>query len=198
MSEKIINVIGVTGPTGSGKGEVSNILKENGYEIIDADSLASGVINQDEVISKIINEFGKDLLVNGRISRRKLASRAFKNLENEKKLNSIVHPAVLDKARKIIQDCIFNEKNNIVFDAPLLFESNGDSLCTTVISVIASKEERLKRIMKRDGITKREALKRMSVQQDDNYYIDRSEYVIYNDGDMNQLKEQVIKFLDEV
>ena len=75
-----------------------------------------------------------------------------------------------------------DDMTGAVIDAPLLFEAQGDKLCDTVISVVAPKEIRLERIMKRDGITREEAERRMSVQHEDEFYTSEAEFVILNDG----------------
>ena len=193
-----IKVIGLTGPSGSGKGEVAKIFKDNGYEIIDADILAREVINDTVVIDELRKNFGDDIFEDGVLDRKKLAKRAFSSRENELLLNRITHGRILERAREMIESYIFTGSDKILFDAPLLFESDADMFCTDTVSVIAGFDKRLERIMKRDGISREEALMRMKVQQDDSYYTDRSEYVIYNDGSLDDLYDKTMKIIKEV
>lgn len=193
-----VKVIGLTGPTGSGKTVVAEVFKENGYEIIDADILAREATEDENILSKIRKEFGDDVVLNGVLDRKELAKRAFVSFEKEKILNSIIHPYVLSEAKELIEGYVFNEQTKIVFDAPLLFESNADEFCTDVVSVIAPLEKRIERIMARDNITKEEAEKRVSVQQSDDYYTDKSEYVIYNDKTLEDLKKKAQEIINEV
>lgn len=198
MDEEFVNVIGITGPTGSGKSEVSLIFKEHGYEIIDSDKLAKEIINEKETLEEVKKVFGDDIEKDGILDRKELAKRAFKSIEEEKKLNSIVHPKVLNRAEELIANYVVNGKYNIVFDVPLMFESNADLLCSVVISVIAPVEKRKDRIRLRDNISDEEIDKRISVQQSDDFYIEKSEYVIYNDSTMDDLKQKVIDIIGDI
>lgn len=198
MNDCSVKIIGLTGPTGSGKTMVADIFKENGYVIIDADKLARQAVEIEEVKSEIMHTFGEDLYVEGKLNRRELAKRAFSCKENELKLNSITHKVIIELTREKIEEYIKSGRKKIMYDAPLLFEAGAEKLCTCIISVIANVDVRVERIKKRDGLTDDEAQARVRVQHNDEFYISRSNYVIYNNFAPEDLKIRTLKILTEV
>ena len=81
--------------------------------------------------------------------------------------------------------CYKGVSNKVLLDAPTLFESGADSMCNAVVAVLAEKEDRKKRIILRDGLTDAEAELRISAGKNDDYYKDRTQHIIYNNGDQN-------------
>lgn len=177
-------VVGLTGPTGAGKGYVSKELKRLGLYICDTDKIARELTSDGSPFLKILaSAFGEDIIENGSLNRKLLADRAFSTKKNQLRLNSLMHPEIIRIAHERCMEALEeDDMTGAVIDAPLLFEAQGDKLCDTVISVVAPKEIRLERIMKRDGITREEAEKRMSVQHEDEFYTSEAEFVILNDG----------------
>ena len=106
-------------------------------------------------------------------------------------LNEITHPYVMAKIMSEIEKYKNNGEKFIILDAPTLFEAEADKLCCKIISVVSDKDLRLKRIMSRDNITKELALLRISAQKNDEFYTEKSDYVIKNDGDVECLFESV-------
>ena len=182
--------IGLTGQTGAGKGYVGRYLETIGFNVLDTDVYARKICEKNSpVLSLLANKFGNDIIVNGVLDRRLLADRAFASPEATEKLNSITHPAILELCRK---EAVFPS----VLDAPLLFESKGDKMCYKTIAVLAPKELRLERIMKRDGITKEQALARMNAQRDEEFYKTNSDFTVINDG--SNIENQINKILEEI
>lgn len=177
-------IVGLTGPTGAGKGYVSKELKKLGLYICDTDKIARELTADGSPFLKILaSAFGEDIIENGSLNRKLLADRAFSSKENQLRLNSLMHPEIIRIAHERCMEALEeDDMTGAVIDAPLLFEAQGDKLCDTVISVVAPKEIRLERIMKRDAITREAAEKRMSVQHEDEFYTSKSEFVILNDG----------------
>ncbi len=169
--------IGLTGPTGAGKSYVCELLEKRGFNIIDCDKIAHELTAKDAPILKSISSaFGDDVVKNGELDRKLLASRAFDTKEHTKKLNSILHPAIVEKCKEEAQGLT-------VLDASQLFEANMQSDCYKVIGVLADEDERIKRIIARDNITEQQAKLRMSAQLDNDYFIDNCDYIIYNNGE---------------
>ena len=182
--------IGLTGTSGSGKSYVAKIFKNLGFNIIDADFYARQVFDKKTNIIPLLKaEFGNDIIDGNNLNRQLLADRAFKNSESTKKLNNIMHPA-------IIECCKENAEYPSVFDAPQLFESGANSLCYKTIAVLADDDTRLNRIIERDGITKEQALKRFSVQKTNDEFKMLCDYVIYNNGE--DLESQIKNILEEM
>ncbi len=169
--------IGLTGPTGAGKSYVCELLEKRGFNIIDCDKIAHELTAKDAPILKSISSvFGDDVVKNGELDRKLLASRAFDTKEHTKKLNSILHPAIVEKCKEEAQGLT-------VLDASQLFEANMQSDCYKVIGVFADEDVRIKRIIARDNITEQQAKLRMSAQLDNDYFIDNCDYIIYNNGE---------------
>lgn len=182
--------IGLTGQTGAGKGYVCRYLSRLGFNILDSDRYVKKIYeNNPALLKKLAEEFGNDILVNGRLDRKRLADIAFSSKENTKRLNEIVHPEVISLCEK-------EAKPPAVLDAPQLFEANAQSRCYKVISVVASYETRLKRILLRDGITKEQADARINAQLGEEYYKNNSDFVIYNNGE--NIEKQIEKIMEEI
>lgn len=169
--------VGLTGPTGAGKSYVCEIFRQKGFKIIDCDKIAHELTAKNApILTELASEFGEDVVKNGELDRKLLASRAFDTKEHTKKLNSILHPAIAEKCKKEAQGLT-------VLDASQLFEANMQNDCYKVIGVLADEDVRIKRIIARDNITEQQAKLRMSAQFDNDYFIDNCDYIIYNNGE---------------
>ncbi len=189
-----MTVIGLTGPTGAGKGEVGRLLAAYGALIIDTDRLARDVVEKGEpTLVALAESFGQDILrEDGTLDRAALAAKAFQSHETQALLNRITHPAIIARSRAILADCT---APFAVIDAPLLFEAGMDGLCDVTVAVLASPDKRLSRIMARDNISEERARERMQVQPDDTFYRARADRILVNDGDLEVLQEQVDRFM---
>ena len=169
--------VGLTGPTGAGKSYVCEIFRQKGFKIIDCDKIAHELTAKNApILTELASEFGEDVVKNGELDRKLLASRAFDTKEHTKKLNSILHPAIAEKCKEEAQGLT-------VLDASQLFEANMQNDCYKVIGVLADENVRIKRIIARDNITEQQAKLRMSAQFDNDYFIDNCDYIIYNNGE---------------
>lgn len=169
--------VGLTGPTGAGKSYVCEIFRQKGFKIIDCDKIAHELTAKNApILTELASEFGEDIVKNGELDRKLLASRAFDTKEHTKKLNSILHPAIAEKCKEEAQGLT-------VLDASQLFEANMQNDCYKVIGVLADEDVRIKRIIARDNITEQQAKLRMSAQFDNDYFIDNCDYIIYNNGE---------------
>lgn len=169
--------VGLTGPTGAGKSYVCEIFRQKGFKIIDCDKIAHELTAKNaSILTELASEFGEDVVKNGELDRKLLASRAFDTKEHTKKLNSILHPAIAEKCKEEAQGLT-------VLDASQLFEANMQNDCYKVIGVLADEDVRIKRIIARDNITEQQAKLRMSAQFDNDYFIDNCDYIIYNNGE---------------
>ena len=196
-----MTIIGLTGPTGSGKSSCSAYLSSVGIPTIDADRIYHDLIaSPSPCTAEIAKEFGKSVLdACGGIDRKALAAIVFSDLSKRKTdtLNRITHKYVLQETVRLLSLYDEQEKTAVVVDAPLLFEAEFDRLCDFCISVLAEKEIRKARILIRDDLTSEQADARLNAQKSDEYYAMRSDYIIKNDSDIQnmqgQLKEILIK-----
>ena len=154
-----------------------------------------------EYLTDIITLFGKEILQeNGELDRPKLANIIYNNEEKRRKLNECtfrhIHVALQEEIKKIYTN---NQKSIIAIDAPLLFEAKLEDICNLVIAVIAKDEElQIERIIQRDHITREQATRRLQAQMPDEFYTSKSQYVIVNDGKIEDIEEQIKEVLENI
>ena len=154
-----------------------------------ADVEAKRLMNSSEIIKqKLIQNFGKKSFISGRLNREHIASIVFKNKEELSKLNAIVHPEVKKHFQSFIK--INNQKEYIVYENAILFESGSNLFCDLVITVFADQNTKIKRVITRDKSTKKEILDRMNNQSNDTKKMLQSNYIISNNN-LEKTKLQV-------
>ncbi len=193
-------VVGLTGQTGSGKTTLCTYLSELGYPVINCDSIARRVVEPGTpCLSELVEVFGKEILTPGSgLDRRKLASIVFADKTKLEKLNRVINPYIFEKIKHTIEQYRKYGEKLVVLDAPTLFESGADQFCDVTISIIAPRDIRQRRIMQRDGLTVREAENRMNSQNDDYYYMRRSDHVITNVFTTEQLKRVAADLFEQI
>ena len=195
-------VIGLTGGIGTGKSTVSQILKEEKFPVIDLDIISHEVIKFPKVMEKIVENFGKEVLEynntgNWIVSREKLGRVIFGNREKRLILNSVMHPEILRIMREKILEC--KKENKIIFvEIQLLFEVQWEKEFDYILLVSAEKETQIKRILSRDNRSKEEALSIINSQMSLDEKKKRSDYVIENDGNIQDLEKKVDDFLKKI
>ena len=159
--------VGLTGGIASGKSAVSEILKELGAYILDADRIAREAAEPGTSgLAAIVRQFGPEVLNgDGSLNRKALGKIVFADAKKRKMLEEILHPQVLaellNRTREIGRE---NPKAVVVYDVPLLIESGMQGIADTVWLVSAPEETRIERIMRRDGVDRGEALQRIRSQ----------------------------------
>lgn len=192
-------VIGLTGPIGSGKSTVASFLKKNGCAVIDADQLSRETALNPEYLAKLKEAFGADILgKDGALDRRLLARRAFATRENAERLNAITHPVIIAEAEKRIAKAKTGSAKAVVLEAILLFESGADRLCDVCVAVTAPDSVRLRRVMKRDGVTEDAARARMNNQHEAAFYTERAAYFFDGSAAWNELPTKAADLLDTI
>lgn len=180
-------LIGLTGKTGSGKSTVSAFFKEKGAFVIDGDIVARDIlITEPSILSEIKNAFGENTVINGELNRKELAKLAFSSPGNTKRLNGIFHPPVNKQIEKLANEA-FEKYDIVIVDAAAIIESGFIKKCDLSVTVTAPFNIRLERIIKRDALTKEEALRRMNAQKDDAFYEKNADIIIHNDGRNEEL-----------
>jgi dephospho-CoA kinase len=193
-------IVGITGSLGTGKTTVARFFKKRGAEVFDADVIAHQLISRrGACFNRIVHYFGRGILTNRNIDRKKLARLVFSNPEKLKKLCGMIHPVVTQEIKKKIVKLKLEKKNRIVIiDAPLLIEAGLDGLADILIVVKANREKQIRRIMKRMGIAPREALKRITAQMGIKEKIKRADVVIDNRGSLKETEQQVGKIWQRI
>ena len=180
-------IIGLTGPTGSGKSTASKAAAELGFKVIDCDILARRAVEKGSGgLAALTKAFGTAILnQDGTLNRKKLAEIAFASKENTELLNKTLLPYIVILVKQEA------DSDKVLLDAPTLFESGIDKMCDGTVAVLADEETRLKRIMSRDRIDKAAAMLRINAGKDDEFYIKNTDYIIYNNSDE---REFIIEF----
>ena len=189
-------IIGITGSIACGKSTVSNYLKSKGYIVIDADKIGHEALDDDYVKEKLILAFGNEILEDNKINRQKLGELVFGNSSNLSVLNSIIHPEIRKKILEKIDKN--NDKELIFIDVALLFEAKFDDLVDKIIVVYVDKNTQLTRLMKRNSISKKEALSRIVNQMNPIEKAKLGDYTVNNNLDVINTYEQVDKVLSEL
>ena len=189
--------IGITGGIGSGKTTICKIFEILGIPVYYADEQAKDlVVKNPDLKKKIIELLGeKAYLEDGSYNRTYVADVVFKDKKKLEKLNQIVHPAVFSDG----EQWHLAQKNvpYTLKEAALLFESKGYQLLDKTILVVAPKEVRIERVMKRDNTSKAAILDRISKQMPDAEKIKLADFIILNDGKA-PLVNQILKIHDKL
>lgn len=187
-------VVGLTGPTGAGKSSATAVAEELGFKVIDCDKFARIAVEKgSEGLAAVVSVFGDDVLNgDGSLNRAALASKAFATIESTELLNQTLLPYIV----KLINNEINTER--VLLDAPTLFESGADSLCNEVIAVISDEKTRKARIMERDGIDEAAAELRMSAGKNDQFYIEKTDNIVYNDCELSVFNLKIQKLLTKL
>lgn len=196
-------IIGLTGGIVSGKSTVARMFKDLGAKIVDADKLGHKVIlPQGAAWKRIIKIFGKDILQKDQtINRKKLGKIVFANQNLLKKLNKITHPEIIKLIKKeisLVKDDSKEEKKILIIDAALIYETKIDRLMDKIIVVYLDEEEQLKRLIKRNNLSEKEALQKIKSQIPLKEKIEIADYVIDNSNSLDKTKEQVETIWQEI
>ena len=192
--------IGLTGGIGSGKSTVAAMLAEAGFRVVDADKIARQIMEPGSpVLAKVAEEFGHDVLnKDGTLDRAELARRAFVDKESTQRLNAITHPAIRAESNRQFIQAETDGAPVAVYDMPLLIELglNKDMDLTVVVDVDA--EERVKRLVTSRGLDEADARARIKRQIDDGARKAAADWVIDNNGPVENLAPQVERLIESV
>ena len=189
-------IIGLTGPTGSGKSSAVSTAEKFGITVIDCDKVVHEVFATDaDCQAALCAAFGEDVLENGDINRKILAQRAFESKDATELLNNTVFPFVTYRILKDIE----NAKGNIILlDAPTLFESGIDEICGSTVAILADAQLRKARIINRDNISEEAALSRLNAGKNDDFYLENADFVLYNNGEQSSLEAEFNNLLGKL
>lgn len=186
-------ILGLTGPTGSGKSTACTAAEGMGWYVIDCDRVAREATEQEEALKALTAAFGEDILnSDGSLSRKSLAQKAFSSADKTELLNSTILPFILELIKEKIKN---SNSEKILLDAPTLYESGADRLCDAVCAILSAPDNRLARILSRDNIDLSAARLRMSAGKSDEYYKSKTPHIIYNDADTSTLLKEFTKLL---
>jgi len=185
--------VGLTGNIASGKSQVSRMLAERGAVIVDADVLAREAVEPGSPgYERVVGRWGKDVLApDGTIDRAKLRHLVFGDRDELEALNSIVHPGIARLRRARIAEGRASGATVLVYVAPLLFERHIAREFDAIILVDAPRAVRLQRLVDQRGISMEDAVNMIASQMPAELKRARADYVIENDGTVEELERQV-------
>lgn len=193
--------VGLTGGIATGKSTVVRMLVGKGARVIDHDGLVHTLQEPGQPVWKrIVEAFGRDILdADERIDRKKLGALVFDNEQRRKALEGIVHPAVLEEAQRQRDEIAHEDGQAIVLsDIPLLLEVGMQGLFDLILLVYAPPELQIRRVMKRNKMTRDEAVARLKAQMPIDEKLRTADVVIRNDGTMRDLEKRVDEVWQEL
>lgn len=187
--------IGLTGPSGAGKGTVASLFAHFGVPSIDTDAVYHRLlVPPSACLDELVERFGPSILTaDGTLHRPALASIVFASGHEEdlRDLNRISHRHVLDEARRQLDLYRDEGKAAVLVDAPQLFESGFHAECDFIVAVLAPREVRMARIMARDGLDEARAIARMDAQKSDDFFREHADAVLVNGSEIGDLEADV-------
>lgn len=193
-----MKIIGLTGSFGTGKTFVASIFRTLGARVIDADMITHGLLKKGTgVYRDIVKAFGKPILSRGGdIDRHRLAAVVFADKKKRALLERIVHPRVISSI--IARTCKAKFGDVVVIDAPLLIEADLGRIVDELVVVKASRKRQIERAMKKSGMGRRDAQRRIDSQIPLNRKIEMADFVIDNDGTMSETRKITRKVWREI
>lgn len=184
-------IIGITGGTGSGKTTLLNILRELGANVIDCDAVYHWLLQWDADMIASINARFPGVITDGALDRKKLGSIVFSDEKALQDLNAITHHAIKQEVFRRI--CPMPEL--VVIDAIALFESGLAEICDLTVAITAPEDVRIARLMARDGISEAYARSRIAAQHKEDWFREKCDYILVNDGDIEAFRGKCLAFL---
>jgi dephospho-CoA kinase len=183
-------IIGLTGNIATGKSVVSEMLERLGAKAIDADALVHELMEQGTPVwQAVVREFRQDILCSdGSINRKKLGSIVFADEAALRRLEAIVHPAVIARTRELIES---SQEPVVVVEAIKLIEAGMDRAYDTLWVTTCRKEQQLARLVKQRGLTEEEACQRIEAQPPQEAKLALADVVIDNSGSLDETRRQV-------
>ena len=193
-----MKIIGITGGTGCGKTTALNELERRGALLIDCDAVYHRMLETDRPMLDEIEKYFPGAVIDGKLDRKALGAVVFTDEEALRDLNIITHRHINLEIRRILREHAMNGGTLAAIDAIELFSSGLAKRCTATIGVIADREVRIDRIMRRDGISREYAMMRVNAQRPNEYFIQQCSHVLENNGSQEEFIEKCRKTFEEV
>ena len=189
----IMLVIGLTGGIASGKSTISDMLRELGAAVIDADIVSRDVVSQgSNAYNRIIESFGDDILLeDGEINRKQLGNIVFSDEEKLKLLNEITHPEIIENVNAMIDVFKKQQKKVVVVDAAILIEMGLNKHVDCVWLVLANRNTQLKRVMERDQLSSEDAWNRINAQMSNEERLQYADATIDTTHPVDEVRDRV-------
>lgn len=193
-------VIGLTGGIASGKSTVSNLLRQAGMPVVDADQVTRQVQRPgSSALDKLAAAFGNQIIrPDGNLDREQLGRRVFADTAARQELNQIMQPLIREAIWRAVATLKKQGVPNIVLDVPLLFEQHYDEDCDLVVVVTVNPDTELQRLMARNHYSRAVAQARIAAQMPLSEKVTRADVVIDNNADLEQTRRQVAQLVEHL
>ena len=194
-------IVGLTGGVASGKTTVSEVLREEGATLIDADQIARELVQpQTSAWQELVRVFGNEILDrDGSIDRQKLASLIFSNPRQRSRLNRILHPRIKEEIRRRLKSIRQKDpKAIVVIDVPLLIETGGHREMDKVIVVVCTETQQIERLRRRNQLSEEQARAMLSSQMSLEEKTTVADYVIGNEGSLEETRQKARNVYQEL
>ncbi len=187
-------ILGITGGTGCGKTTLLKEIEARGGLVLDCDAVYHALLTRDEVLLNAIGNRFPGVVVEKKLERKKLGAIVFSDENALADLNAITHGAI----RAEIVRRLAEKPRLAAIDAIALFEGGLADLCDTTVAVCAPVEDRVRRLMQRDGISREYAQNRIKAQKSEEWFREMCAHTLCNDGAQDEFREKCREFLDEL
>lgn len=196
----MIRIYGLTGGTGSGKSTAAQRFAQVGIPVLDADEIGHRLIEPDGgAFQQVIDEFGPEILVEGRIDRGKLGRRIFADSQARKRLNEIVHPLIHQVVARRCAELHHEGHRVLVIDAALLGEDGQrEPWLDGLILIIAPRDVRVDRLVAHRNISREEAQRRIDAQTPPESKAALADWIVENTGNLDEFCARIDAIAGEI
>ena len=187
-------IIGITGGTGCGKTTLLDMIRAQGGLVLDCDAIYHELLKTDRALLEAIDERFPGVVEGGALQRKKLGAIVFADPKALEDLNAITHQAVKNEVLRRLE----NKPRLAAIDAIALFEGGLAELCDVTVAITAPEEDRVKRLMKREGISASYARKRIEAQHDNAWFAEKCGWTLENDGQLDAFATKCVAFLRNI
>ena len=187
-------ILGITGGTGCGKTTLLQCIRDQGGLVLDCDAIYHQLLKTDTALLRSLENRFPGTVENGVLQRKKLGNIVFSDENSLKDLNAITHSAIKQEVVRQLSD----HPSLAAIDAIALFESGLSELCDITVAVTAPEEDRIRRLMVRDGISRDYDKKRIAAQHKESWFREHCDYVLENNGNLDAFATKCLAFLREL
>lgn len=187
-------IIGITGGSGCGKTTLLELIREMGGLVLDCDEIYHQLLLEDEALLAVIEARFPGTVIGGSLDRKKLGRIVFADPGALADLNRITHSAV----RREVLSALNKKPTLAAIDAIGLFEGDLAQLCQVTVAITAPEQERIRRLIARDGITEEYARSRIAAQHSDAWFRERCSHTLANDSTAEEFRQKCLAFLADL